>query len=151
MLQIAAMTSRLLLIHWERPASLQTFLEPGHINWTVPHYMLEGGLQFGLLPTLTCVRDISRNNLLSFPKQVLDVRFQAYHEAQLYYDSHKVHLDDPTMESVFGSVWKLFFDKPVAPIQKVLDQFWKTHSRPYDATHTRTHQRIIPKIVTPLH
>ena len=139
LLQVAAMTRRLILIYWERPAPLETFLEPGPLNWTVPWYMLEGGLEFGLLPALTRVQDVQDNRkLTSFPKQVLDSRFQAYHEGQLYYDSHKVNLEDPSMESIFASVWKLFFDRPTASIRNELEQFWDNFPRfSYDATHAR--------------
>lgn len=47
---IASQTMRVLLIKWERPAPLETFLIPpdGGINWTIPVGMFDEGQDLGL-------------------------------------------------------------------------------------------------------
>ena len=39
-LRIGYQTNRIFLIHWNRPCSLEEFLEPNLLNWTVPEWMV---------------------------------------------------------------------------------------------------------------
>ncbi len=49
-IMIANKTRRVLLVKWERPAPLETFLVPpeGGINWTIPDGMFDEGADLGL-------------------------------------------------------------------------------------------------------
>lgn len=57
LVMLAARLQRILLIHWERPAALQEFLEPVSIDWRVPETLLQSTL-WKKTPRLTVVEDI---------------------------------------------------------------------------------------------
>mmetsp|Transcript_15971 Transcript_15971/g.33307 ORF Transcript_15971/g.33307 Transcript_15971/m.33307 type:complete len:295 (+) Transcript_15971:221-1105(+) len=85
---IANKTRRVLLVKWERPAPLETFLVPpeGGVNWTVPDGMFDEGTDFGLRKKETredkIVSVIRRDSAAPiFRKYEIDeVGYKIYHE-----------------------------------------------------------------------
>ena len=141
-LQVAAMSQRILLIHWERPAPLQLFLEPTTaINWTIPSPWMEQEMRslWKSEAQLTTVSSLEQVLQDSANQTILDVNIRAYSQAQAFYDQHKVALDDPSMAQVFSAVWKLCFAQPTPPIQTAVQEFFDTIAPPqrYTAAHVR--------------
>ena len=134
LIQVAAMTGRILFFHWERPYDLPEFLEPVNIDWRLPSFVeVPRHTQ-----TYTRVKDVP--TIQNSSETVISIRFQAYKEAEKFFDRFKVRPSDANMTEVLAPLWKLFF-RPTLPIRQRIDAFYKTHhitSSQYVAAHLRT-------------
>ena len=134
LVQVAAMSGRLLLIHWERPYDLQAFLEPATIDWRLPDFISVPRHSF----IFTRVNDVPY--IKKSPETVVSMRFQAYKEAEKFFDRYKVNSYDANTTQVLAPLWKLFF-RPTPPIQQRIDYVYQRYNltvSKYVATHLRT-------------
>ena len=134
LIQVAAMTGRLLLIHWERPYDLSEFLEPAVIDWRLPPFLSVPRHSF----IFTRVSDVPYIN--KSPETVVSMRFQAYKQAEKFFDRYKVNSHDANMTETLAPLWKLFF-RPAPPVQQKIDSFYQRYNLTvsnYVATHLRT-------------
>lgn len=134
LLQVAAMTGRLLVFHWERPCDLTEFLQPRAIDWTLPPFVEVPRHSF----TFIRVKDVPY--IQKSPETVVSMRLQAYKEAEKFFDRYKVTVDDANSKTVLSPLWNLFF-QPSAPIRQQLESFYQEHNlvpSRYFAVHLRT-------------
>jgi hypothetical protein len=134
LVQVAAMTGRLLLFHWERPYELSEFLDPVTINWKIPPYIKVPRHLF-IFTRVTDVPFIQKSD-----ETVVSMRLQAYKEAQKFFDRYKVHSTDADTFQVLRPLWKLFF-QPSPPIRQHIELIYQQQSLApleYFAVHLRT-------------
>lgn len=133
LVQVAAMTGRLLLFHWERPYDLSEFLEPVTIDWSLPPFVKVPRHLFAF----TRVTDVPY--IQKMEETVVSMRLQAYKEAQKFFDRYKVKSNDAVTMEVLPPLWKLFF-RPTPPIQQQIESIYKQHGlspSKYVAVHLR--------------
>lgn len=136
LVQVAAMTGRILLISWQRPYDLTEFLQPaGGIDWRLPSFVEVNNVSS---PVFTRIDQLPR--IQESVDTVVSVRFAAYKQAEKHFDRYKVQSNDANMTAVLAPLWKLFF-RPAAPVQERLNDIYQyynlTTTLPYVATHLR--------------
>eukprot|EP00977_Amphora_coffeiformis_P005474 scaffold1168_cov167-Amphora_coffeaeformis.AAC.7 len=134
LVQVAAMSGRILLIHWERPYDLSEFLEPAKVDWRLPNFVSVPRHSF----IFSRVNDVPY--IKKSPETAVSIRFQAYKEAEKFFDRYKVNSYDANMTQVLAPLWKVFF-RPASPIQQKIDAVYKRYNLTvsnYVAAHLRT-------------
>ena len=117
LLSVAANTSRVLLIHFQKPALLEEYLTPpqGGIDWRIPEWLLPA---FHFTPDSR--RFKATGNLewhASYPGDtVVQSIFQSYHYGAETYDERRTP-HEPTFREVLRDAWRVLFT-PTPPIQK---------------------------------
>ena len=125
LVQVAAMTGRILLFSWERPYVLTEFLQPtGSIDWRLPSYVRVSRDDTHNPSSFVFNRVDHVERIRESLDTVVSVHFQAYKEAEKYFDRYKVKPDDADMTQVLPLLWKLFF-QPTPPIQQQIDSFYQ--------------------------
>ena len=138
LVKVAAMSRRILLIQWTRPAALEEFLlPPAHgIDWRVPD-----GQDTVLQKNSERAGD--QDSILAMAARsdvaVLQVKFQSHDHGAVYYDSHRESVDEPDFAALFHRVWRIFFTPApalAARIQTTLRAGGLVPGR-YGAAHVR--------------
>jgi hypothetical protein len=130
----AARTKRILMIHWSRPASLESFLLPpvGGMDWRIPDWMVREVVWGPFCGNINHMeKHFSRNERLS-----VIVKLQSYNGGSLYYNQY---IHGPSFEEIYHDVWRTIFT-PSLPIQKIIQKHLNTFNlRPgeYTAAHLR--------------
>lgn len=131
----AAKTKRILLIHWSRPALLEEFLLPpeGGIDWRTPDWLVQHVVHGDFAPRVDAFQRkiANRGNQLSVRTKV-----QSYNGGSMYYNNFT---EGPKFEEVYHDVWRALFT-PSPPIQKLVrEQMRRFNLRPgsYVAAHMR--------------
>lgn len=137
LVQVAAMTGRLLFISWERPYDLKEFLHPADkVDWRLPPFVQGPNRQSNVFTQVDQIDRIQKST-----DTVVSVRFQAYKQAEKFFDRYKVKPEDPDMTDVLAPLWHKFF-RPAPPVQEQIDVFYRhynlTATEPsYLAAHLR--------------
>jgi hypothetical protein len=148
--QFAARSRRLLLYHWTRPATLESFLLPPQlgVDWRLPPWLQQ---QFDSLPFPTMrnrrrrrtnnvtvaldVRDLTESLAASQPPILVRAKIQSHdHGASNYNDmifwkagddkeAHSFEISsEPTFHQVFHDLWRVFFTPAPAVATKIQEQ-----------------------------
>jgi hypothetical protein len=138
--RIAYENHRILVIHWTRPAPLQTFLVPpeGGLDWRVPSSfadVLEDKNNGRIFMTGNKVRTYAADSNIT----LLRTRLQTDKAGQVTYDSTMRLNDEPTFDQVFAPLWRIFFRPSEAVARKIIDFLGEHQLVPgqYVAAHLR--------------
>lgn len=106
--KVAAMTKRILIFQWSKPAALEEFLMPpaGGIDWRVPESkeraLQDIGEKAGTQETILEMAHQSKN-------KVLQVKFQSNDHGSRYYNAIRESDKEAGFVDIFHVVWKIFF------------------------------------------
>lgn len=132
LLQVAHNTSRVLLIHFQKPAPLEEYLVPpreGGIDWRIPPWLVRSFNFTGDSRRYKITSNIEwhANN----PNEtVVQSIFQSYHYGSQNYEENRLrrmatadstNKEEPTFRQVVRDVWRVMFT-PVSPIQQLIQQ-----------------------------
>ena len=132
LLQVAHNTSRVLLIHFQKPAPLEEYLVPpreGGIDWRIPPWLVRSFNFSGDSRRYKTTSNLEwhANN----PNEtVIQSIFQSYHYGSQNYEENRLQMaavaggnseEEPTFRQVVRDVWRVMFT-PVLPIQKLIQQ-----------------------------
>ena len=117
--RLAAENKRILLIHWEKPKSLESFLlPPVHgVDWRTPSYIAQRlhsrGAYGAVNKILPAVKDKERI--------IVQSRLQVHDHGSSYYDSQAAQFDEPhlTFRDVYHDCWYSLFT-PVEQISSLI-------------------------------
>lgn len=151
--KVAAATNRVLLIQWTKPAALEEFLLPpvSGIDWRVPK-----GMGKVLQRHFAVQKAGTQDTILEFGAQtnvtVVQVKFQSHDHGSVYYDTFRESLDEPNYETVFHSMWRIFFtpapaltsiiEATLTKVELVPGQYTSAHVRALYATDKREFQLV---------
>ena len=122
LIQLAHNTSRLLLIHFQKPAPLEEYLVPprGGMDWRIPAW---------LVPVFNFTGESRRYKADQFLENharsrhtndtVVQSIFQAWHYGSFPYDQRRLSTEEPSFDLVHRDIWRSMFT-PVLPIQKLI-------------------------------
>ncbi|GAX25006.1 hypothetical protein FisN_2Lh289 [Fistulifera solaris] len=134
LVRVAALSERVLLFQWGRPAPLEEFLLPpvGGVDWRLPpDWNGSGGERVTVQDEILTFA--SNHSIPSFR-----VKFQAHDHGQVYYD-YTLLPDEPTFSQVFAECWRVFFT-PAPPIAKRIQTYMNNNGLEvgkYPSTHLR--------------
>jgi hypothetical protein len=121
-IQMASSMGRLLLIHWGRPAPLETYLLPpiGGLDWRVPTWLLEEFQRRDRNYRMAAYEE----KILSFGKNplviLLRVKYQSHNHGQECYDQNRATStnNNPTYAQVYHDLWRVCF----TPVPVIADR-----------------------------
>jgi len=126
LLQVAYSTSRILLIHFERPAPLQHYLLPpqGGMDWRIPDWLLPAfnfSVHSRRYKAVTNLEWHAHN-----PNEtIIQTIFQAYHYGSIPYNERRLQKtkekEEPTFRQVVRDIWRTLFT-PTPQIQSLIRQ-----------------------------
>eukprot|EP00934_Nitzschia_sp_Nitz4_P004380 Nitzschia sp. Nitz4//scaffold378_size14206//221//1652//NITZ4_008946-RA/size14206-processed-gene-0.8-mRNA-1//1//CDS//3329549684//4370//frame0 len=138
LLRLAYQHRRMLLIHWTRPVSLDSFLVPpqGGFDWRVPDW-----LAFHLANETNGRRFIPSNMIQKYNPTNLTLmrtRYQSNNAGKDIYES-SIPEGDPSFDQVFGSIWKVFFRPSPSVFQAIQNELTRMNlvPRQYISVHLR--------------
>lgn len=109
----ANVTNRVLLFHWEKPSTIESFLIPSQLNFTVPSWLdvknIPGVAQIG--------GTSSHNRHLHSNQKILSAKLQTWDAGRLFYDEH---VGPPSFNEIFHDLFRSIFT-PVQPLQELID------------------------------
>jgi hypothetical protein len=137
--KVAAATRRVLLIQWTKPAALEEFLVPPRhgIDWRVPR------TGFDTLLQQAAIKAGTQDSILQYAIQsnvtVLQIKFQSHDHGSIYYNSNRDSLEEPDFDSIFHSIWRIFFTPAPALAEAIEETLRRAGLRPgaYTAAHLR--------------
>jgi hypothetical protein len=121
-IRIAARDKRLLLIQWNKPVPLETYLLPpiGGLDWRVPSFLNENFQQELATRSATFERQILKFS--AYPKvRLLRVKLQSHNHASVTYDSFRTSINDPTFAQVYHDLWRVLFT-PVPDVACLIEE-----------------------------
>ena len=139
-LQLANESSRILFIHWDRPAALEEFLlsPVGGMNWSVPEWL---HLPFKSDPVIrnTTLLPLAHDS----SRIMVDVRYQSNDHGSGYYN-RRLQAGEQTFEQVYSEVWRCLFEPspPVAALLAISQQSHGLVPNQYAAVHIRSLYRL---------
>lgn len=131
--RMAACSERLLLIHWERPAPLEVFLQPNLLNWTVPEWMPMEHPRRRAHVTVNEDLMVKLNSTDWFRDSKHQTHDRGLHAYNDWFPN------EPTYGEIYHSVWNTLF-KPSPAVQALIDQQRRELQleQPYSAVHIRS-------------
>jgi len=157
LLLLAHQSQRILLIHWERPAALETFLLPPQdgLDWRLPLWLKEK-VNLSDIPErhMTATGD----DVIHRPdEQTIALRRLNNPLHKEYYEMHRKP-NEPRFEDVFRHIWSLLFEPspPIAALIQQETQRLDLEPGQYAAAHVRSlfsRERLAPKrqFITAIH
>eukprot|EP00977_Amphora_coffeiformis_P016692 scaffold5237_cov179-Amphora_coffeaeformis.AAC.5 len=142
-IRVAAQTTRILLIHWEKPRALETFLLPpyGGMDWRTPEWLVQH-LQHKVIKVVKNLADAAaRNDVL------VQGRIQADDHGSHYYDNSTAVVDGEgplAFRRHYHDCWYVLFT-PVPIIATMIEnQLLKSGLKPglYGVAHVRALYRV---------
>jgi len=142
-IRVAALTNRILLIHWEKPRALETFLLPpiGGIDWRTPEWLVEHLQQRSIKVVKNLADAAARNDVL------VQGRIQAHDHGSHYYDNSTAVLDGEdslAFRRHYHDCWYVLFT-PVPIIATMIEnQLHKSGLKPglFGVVHIRALHRV---------
>ena len=109
----ANLTNRVLLFHWGKPSSIESFLIPSQLNFTLPSWLdlenIPGVAQIG--------GTSSHQHHLHSEHKILSAKLQTWDAGRLFYDEH---VGPPFFNEIFHHLFRSIFT-PVQPLQELID------------------------------
>lgn len=132
---VAAQTKRILLIQWEKPATLEHFLVPPQdgIDWRVPEWLSFNNTALADIPNNLKLHNINKTGTL------LDMRYQAADYGSQYYNEHCKE-GEPSFREVFHDCWSVLFEPSAAVTELIAKAKDELGLRPstYASVHIRS-------------
>jgi hypothetical protein len=136
-LRLAHENKRILLIYWERPAPLESFLQPppGGLDWRLPDWMARQ-ITFGKKPLFWST---FQSRLIKYKRDpIADAVHQSFDHGQIYYDEH-LEAGEAPFQQVYHDVWKTMFT-PAPAVASLIEKEMQTSglaTNDYVAAHVR--------------
>jgi hypothetical protein len=137
---MASSQGRFLLIHWTKPAPLETFLLPPQLglDWRFPPWLLDEFHQDDnnrLAPMESKIINYGANPQVRWVR----AKYQSHNHGQEYYDRNRVDAKDPTYAQVYHDLWRVCFTPAPAIAGRIETQMEGLGLIPgrYVSTHIR--------------
>jgi hypothetical protein len=131
----AAKTRRILMIHWSRPSSLESFLLPpiGGLDWRIPNWLVKhvvSGSYCGDVDSMAQCLEQARLQVSAI------IKLQSHDGGSHYYNQH---IPGPKFEEIYHDMWRIMFTPSLA-IQQIIKHrlgYFHLSPRNYAAAHLR--------------
>lgn len=145
MLLMAHLTQRILLIYWEQPFPLETFLLPpkGGLDWRVPSFLDDKMPPHTSVPLTFAPRAIKQLTSSLQNTTIVYTRDQTHNHGKSVYDEyHQIHNWTSRFDSVFSDAWRMVFTpSPAVTDRMVTWMYQQSHSQ---HSMTRRSNLLVP-------
>ncbi|KAL3910170.1 MAG: hypothetical protein SGARI_002255, partial [Bacillariaceae sp.] len=143
LLRLAYYSKRILILHWTKPHPLTEFLVPpqGGVDWRAPPWLVEYIETLGLGKASGksggSVLELVMKPHIELARSVM----QDYHAGRYWYDEQLLLPSEPSFETIFHHVWKVFFTPAPAVRQRLEATMSEMGLVPFN--YTAAHCRVL--------